>query len=99
MVRLMRSARIPMGKEPQAMQWAKEMTEFLKAKYGTQSSVYTDAFADYLTIRWFIESESLGALDQWLQKLPADQEYWQKIGKGADLFIEGSITDRVMISV
>ena len=97
MVRTMRIARVALGKEPQTMQWAKEMTELLKAKHNAQASVYMDVFADYLTIRWFIESESLATLDQGLQKVFADQEYWQKISKGADLFIEGSVTDRVMV--
>jgi len=94
----MRTARVARGKQPQALQWAKEIVEWMKAKHSAQASTYMDAFGDYLTIRWFIEAESLAALEQGLDKIAADQEYWQKAGKAADLFIEGSITDTVMRS-
>jgi hypothetical protein len=99
MVRFMRTARAARGKGPQLIQFAKEITEFMKSKYGTQSSVYMDSFGDYLTIRWFTEYESLAAGEQITEKFMADQEYWQKVAKAADLFIEGSVTDTVMRSL
>ena len=95
MVRWMRTARAKATKVPQAIQWAKEITEYVNAKHGAQTSVYVDSFGDHPTIRWFADVESLAVLEQKFGQIMTDQGYWQVIAKAADLFIEGSIEDTV----
>jgi hypothetical protein len=95
----MRTGRVARGKFPQMIQFAKEITEYIKAKYGSQSSAYMDSFGEYGTVRWFHDFESLAAFEKSFANLMTDQEYWQKVSKAADLFIEGSITDTVMTSL
>ncbi len=99
MVRFTRSARIVRGKFPQAMQWAKEMTEFANKKYKIQMSVYLDSFGEVGTIRWFADYPDLAALEKMGNQLLVDQEYWQKISQSTELFIQGSLFDTVMQSI
>jgi hypothetical protein len=99
MVRWTRSGRVARGKEQQAMQWAKQMVEWVNIKYGSQLSVYVDCFGEYGTIRWFRDYESLADLEKRMERLMGDQEYWQHVGRSTELFIEGSFTDTVMASL
>jgi hypothetical protein len=99
MVRWTRTGRAARGKVPQAIQWAKELTEWLNKKYGGHLSVYMDCFGEYATIRWFRDYESLADLEKAVEKIITDKEYWQWAGKATDLFIEGSFTDTAMASL
>ena len=99
MVRFTRSGRIVRGKFPQAMQFAKEITEFVNNKYKIQMSVYMDSFGEVGTIRWFADYADLAALEKVGNQLLVDQEYWQKINQSAELFIQGSVFDTVMRSI
>ena len=100
MVRWTRSARIAnSGKMAQAIQWAKEMAEFMNQKYKMQMSVYTDIFGEYGTIRWFSDVSDLAAFEKVRNQLMTDQEYLKKLIQTADLFIEGSGYDTVMQAI
>jgi len=99
MVRWTRAGRVARGKELQAIQWAKELTEWANKKYGGQLSVYMDCFGEFGTIRWFRDYESLGEVEKRIETLLKDQEYLQRVGPAMDLFIEGSFNDTVMRSL
>jgi hypothetical protein len=98
MVRWTRSGRIAPGKDPQAIQWAKELTEWIRKKYGSQLSVYMDCFGEVGTVRWFEDFESLAAVEKRMQQIMADQEYWQKVSQVATLF-QGGPFDTVMVTL
>jgi hypothetical protein len=53
MVRWTRSARVAPGKDQQAIEWAKELTDWANKKYGSHLSVYMDRFGEVGTLRWF----------------------------------------------
>ena len=99
MVRWTRSAKVVLGKFPQAMQWAKEITEFANKKYKTQMGVYLDIFGEAGTIRWVNDYADLGAFEKVRNQLLADQEYWKKLNQSAELFVQGSTFDTVMQSI
>ena len=99
MVRWMRTARAMGTKVPQAIQWAKELAEYLNTKHGAQLTVYLDIFGEYPTMRWFTDAESLAALEQRTAPIMADPGYWQFVAKTADLFIESSITDTITSAI
>ncbi len=99
MVRWMRTGQASGLKAREAMQWAKEVVEYVNTKHGGHLSVYYDAFGEYATIRWFVDEESLAVLEQKLGQLMTDQGYWQLVAKAKDLFIEGSIKDTVMRAI
>ncbi len=96
MVRWTRSARIAYGKFPQAIKWAKDITEFINKKYKNQTTVYMDTFGEYGTIRWFADYKDLAALEKLGNQILADQEYRQKVNQATELLIQGSIVDVVM---
>jgi len=100
MIRWTRSLRIASGKNfPQAMQWAKEITEFLNKKHKIQLSVYLDSFGEIGTIRWFGDYADLATMEKVGNEINTDQEYWQKVIQAADLFIQESVYDTVMRAI
>jgi hypothetical protein len=99
MIRWTRSARTVPGKNLQTMQWGKEIAEFVNKKYKIQVSVYMDYFGELGTIRWFCDYADLAALEKVGNQLLADQEYLQKVSKGAELLIAGSVFDTVMRAI
>ena len=100
MIRWTRSLRISSGKDmPQAIKWAKEITEFANKKYKIQMSVYIDTFGEYGTLRWFADYADLAAFEKVMNQVMADQEYWQKVAQASDFVIHGSVNDKVMHSI
>ena len=99
MVRWMRSGQVAHPKYPQAMQWAKEVTEFVNKKYKIQTSVYIETFGQVGTIRWFTDHADLAAFEKVKNQYLADQEYWQIVNRSTELFIQGSFFDTVMQSI
>jgi hypothetical protein len=99
MVRWTRSAQIASGKGMQAIQWAKEITEWANKKYNLQMKVYLDYFGEVGTIRWFVDYENLAALEKVGDPILGDQEYWQRVNQAADFFIEGIMVDTVMRAI
>ena len=98
MVRWTRSARMIHGKEPQALQWAKELTDWANKKYSGHLSVYMDCFGEVGTLRWFADFENLAGVEKRLQELTADQEFSQRASQVPTLF-EGSVFDTVMATL
>ena len=98
MVRWTRSTRIAPGKNPQAIQWAKEMTEFINKKYSGHLSVYMDCFGEVGTLRWFEDLENLAAVEKRTQQLMADQEFLQRVNQVPTLF-QGGAFDTVMAAL
>ena len=99
MIRWTRSGRIAAGKGLQAIQWAKEITDWANKKYNLQMKVYLDVFGESGTLRWFVDYENLADLDKIRGSILLDQEYWNKINQGAELLIQGSGYDGVMSEI
>ncbi len=83
----------------QAMQWGKEIAEYVNNKYRIQVSVYMDSFGEFGTIRWFCDYEDLAALERLGNQLNTDQEYWEKLKKAVELLTPGSVFDTVMRAI
>jgi NIPSNAP len=99
MIRWTRSARIAHGKFMEAIQWAKEIPEFINKKYGSQVTVYLDSFGEFGTIRWFADYADLAALEKLNHQLMTDPEYLKRVMEGTDLVMPGSVFDTVMRSI
>lgn len=99
MVRWMRSARIVLGKEKQAIQWSKEITEWWNKKFGGHLTVYMDSFGEIGTIRWFEDYENLAEVEKRKATVLADPEYWQRIDRAVTLFTQTGRLDTVMASL
>ncbi|HLE29969.1 MAG TPA: DUF6039 family protein [Anaerolineales bacterium] len=100
MYRFQRTARARGGKAMEAVQFAKEVAGYINTKYAPVSlQVYTELFGDVNTIYWYAEYKDLASLETIIGQLNADQEYWAILGKAADLFVEGSLHDTLMMSI
>ncbi len=100
MVRWTRSLRVSSAKYvPQAMQWAKEIAEFVSKKYKIQVDVYTDSFGEINTIRWFVDYADLATMEKVMSGIMTDQEYWQKVIQASDFIMQGSSHDIVMRAI
>ena len=100
MYRFQRTARARGGKAMEAVQFAKEVAGYINAKYAPVSlQVYTELFGDVNTIYWYADYKDLASLETIIGQLNAGQEYWAILGKAADLFVEGSLHDTLMMSI
>jgi len=100
MIRWTRSARIAPGKFLQAVQFAKEISDYAKKFQGAPPvSVYLDSFGEIGTIRWFADYEDVAAWEKVANQLYADLEFINRVNQAADLFIPGSVHDSIMRSI
>lgn len=95
MIRLQWTARISRGKNPGAIQWAKESVEHLRSKYPKILAIgaYEEHFGNVNTIHIFTDYESLATLESVESQYPSDAAFQDLLKKSneAGLFIEGSI--------
>ncbi len=96
MVRWVRTGRAKAGKMSQAVQWAKEIAEYINKKYGVTVSAFADVFGEIDTIRWYVDYANLDAIEKLRSELILDRDYLKKVSPVAELFIEGSFHDTVM---
>lgn len=100
MIRFQRTARILLGRGQEAGRWAREVAELLNRKYPeAQVQVFASRFGEIGRVFWHADFTDLTAMDAWQQKVGADEEYWELVGKVSDLLIEGSTEDTVLGSV
>jgi len=55
-----------------------------------------DSFGEYGTIRWFCDYTDLAALEKVGSQILTDKEYLQKVSKGTEFLVPGSVLDTVM---
>jgi len=97
MIRHERSGRAKIGKAWDVIQFAKEIAAFINTKYAPVSvQVYNEIFGDLNTIYWQTDHENLATLEELQAKLTADPDYQAIVSKGADIFIEGTLKDKLM---
>jgi hypothetical protein len=95
MIRLQWTARISQGKNQAAIQWAKEVAEYLGSKYPKILAIaaYEEHFGNLNTIHVFTDYEDLATLESVeaeYQSDPTFQTLFSRSGKEG-LFIEGSV--------
>jgi hypothetical protein len=94
-IRLQWTARISRGKNQGAIQWAKQVAEYLKSKYPQilEIAACEEHFGNVNTIHLFSDYESLATLESVEAQYPSDAAFQDLFNKSneAGLFIEGSI--------
>ncbi len=99
MFRFHRTAQASRGKLQDAIKFAKEVTEYLNAKYTPLSvQAYSEVFGDGGRIHWYADYQDLATIEKINAQLLTDQGYWAILTKWADAFIEGSVHDTLMQS-
>ena len=101
MVRLDRSARVSRGKFPEASQWAKDATAYLRKNFGTNTECFVQRFGPVGVIVWQSDYPSLGELDSTIAKMNADKAWSATLATSGEkgLFVEGSIVDRLLVTL
>lgn len=102
MIILMRSIKVRMGKGEKAVNWAKEINKYINEKFpGKKIRLLQNRFGSVTDIIWIGDFDSLSDLDNWQNKLGADDGYNNKIQEVWEqkLFLDGSTEDQVLISV
>lgn len=100
MFRLHRSARARRDKVREANAWAKEVADYLSAKYAPITvQAYAERFGDVGTVHFFSDYKDLATLERFWGLWRIDQEYRSMLEKAPELFIEereGSFHDTLM---
>lgn len=98
-VKFHRKALIARGKAQEAIAFAMEVTDYINKNYPEYPvEVYSEAYGNTGTIHWFGSSPDLGALQEVQTKIGADPEYQAILAKATDLFVEGSLQDKLLMS-
>ena len=93
MIRFQRCAMPRIGKQAQAVTWAKGFAEFVTEQYGADVQIFVESTGK---MHWVIDYPSYEAYGKVRTKIATDRDYWGTIGRSADLFIEGSMEDVVL---
>lgn len=96
MIRWQRSIRSAGNRNLEAVQWAKEVTDYVndkQPKYKVQA--FSSRFGDVNMLVWQVEFEDLTALDKFQQFFNTDQGYWELLEKATGFFMEGTTYDTV----
>ncbi len=83
-----------------AVQWAKELTDYMKAVHGTTSlQLFKARFGNVSAIVWVADFQDLPALEAWQLKVGADKGYRELVKKSFDFVIDGSVEDTILEAV
>jgi len=97
MIRHQRSGRAKVGKAWDVIKFAKEIADFINTRYAPVSvQVYSEVFGDLNMIYWQTDYDDLAALEQFHARLTADPDYQAIVSKGSDIFIEGTLRDKLL---
>ena len=100
MIRWQRSIRSARGKNFEAVQWAKEVTDYANSKQPNYKlQAFSSAFGDVSMLVWHADFEDLAAFDRYGQFFNTDPGYLELLKKATDLFIEGSVYDSAFESL
>lgn len=95
MIYYLRSVTVAPGKNAGAMAFAREVAEYIKNKTGITVKVGMPVGGHASRIGWFVEYENLAQLDETQTKLLMDSDYAERVAKGADNFVAGSLEDSI----
>ena len=100
MIRWQRSIRSSGARNLEAVQWAKEVTDYINSKHPDHKvQAFSSRFGDVSLLVWQVDFEDLAALDKYQESFNTDQGYWEMVNNAAGFFIEGTVYDNVFESL
>jgi hypothetical protein len=98
--RWQRSSQISSGKNEEALQFALEVSEYVNNKYPEITvRPYIEVFGTVGKVHWFVDYDSLATFERINSKLLSDAGFVALIKGAANLFIEGSGRDTMVMSI
>ncbi len=95
MITFVRTASIAPGKVGEAIGFAHQSAEFLKAKHGVEIGVSMPIGGNPFRIAWVSMHASLAAFEERLDKISSDPEYLALVASAAAFFLPGSVHDEL----
>ncbi len=95
MITFVRTASIAPGKVGEAIGFAHQSAEFLKAKYGVETGVSMPIGGNPFRIAWVSMHASLAAFEERSSKMMSDPEYLALVATAAGIFLPGSAHDEL----
>ena len=85
-------------KQVEAIQFAKEVADYINSKYKPVSvQVYSEVFEDLNNIYWYSDyKEFIATIERLRAQLRSDKGYWAIVFKGMDYFMERSFHETLM---
>ena len=100
MIRALRAVSVQSGKARQAVQWAKEVAEWVNTHQpGHDVRVFRELFGRSGTIYWTSESEDLATIERLTAEREDDPEWQALMERAAGLFAPGTLRDTLLRSV
>ena len=99
MIKYIRSARAQAGKGREAVQWAREVADWLNAHQpGSNIQVFTEVFGASGTIYWLSDAEDLATIERLTAERQAPSDWQALTARGAELVLPGSMRDTLLRS-
>ena len=99
MIKYIRSAHPQAGKAGEAVQWAREMADWLNARQpGSNVQVFTEVFGAPGTIHVLSDVEDLATMERQMAERQPDSEWQALSARGAALIVPGSRQDTLLRS-
>lgn len=96
MVRFIRSAVPILGHHPDAIAFGKEITEYVRAKYGMNTQLFVDSEG---TLYWISDYKDYGAYGEARNAILSDPGYWEIVNRAEGILLDGTMADTVINSV
>jgi uncharacterized protein YbaA (DUF1428 family) len=81
------------------MEWARDISVFMKTKYGLQARVMLQIGGQVGRFCWSIDYPSLADFEATMDKMMADPDYQSILGKFGDFFLTGETHDALWSEV
>ena len=101
MVRMVRKAQVDSSDVARVRQWIERYTGHMAAADPEQVTVtsWMEAYGAYGKVYWMIDAPDLGTLDQFLERLGAEEGYRDILKAGSELFVSGETSDLLLKEV
>jgi hypothetical protein len=100
MIRHQRTGLAKVGQAWEVIRFAKEIADFINKKYAPISvQVYSEVFGELNTIYWQTDYADLASLEEFHARLIADHDYQAIVAKGNDIFVDGTLHDKLLKAV
>ena len=101
MVRMIRKAQVDSSDVAKVREWIRTYTAHMAERVPADGAVtaWMEAYGAYGVVYWMIDAPDLGALDAFLDALPAEQSYRDILKAGSELFVSGQTHDTLLKEV